>query len=867
MHQDNNAHGASAVPGTTPLFHMIGNAHLDPAWMWQWGEGMEAFLATCRSALDRMEEQADFIFTCSSAAHYRWIEEVEPELFERIRTEIQAGRWVIVGGWWTQADCNLPSGEGFVRQALLGQRYFLSRFGRIARTGYSPDAFGHTLGLPQLLAGAGMDAYIFCRPDPTELQLPSPLFRWIGPANSSVLAYRVPFHYNMYQTSVPKKVQDLRAALDGPSPLAAAGLPLRQFGTEWMLFYGVGNHGGGPTQEQIAQIIAIDREERSPHLLFSSPDAFFARVAMNPGGRLIPEWRDDLQLNAPGCYSAHSQIKALNRRSEHLLASAERIASLASMVLGDTYPADTLRQAWENVCFNHFHDILCGVAIREALDDAIESYGESLAIAKRTTRMAVQRIARSIDTTGPGRTLIVFNPHGQRLCEHITFELWHDIDKSLWSQPIQIRLSDDNGKDIPCQIGYTSGKIGRDRIAITFKAVLPELGWRCYRVFYGEPSTVIPNYAILPCSQTVLENEYLRVEFSADHGAIISIIDRERGIELLAGPTALGVAVDDPTDTWGHGVQRFDTVAGIFGNAEMRLVEDGPVHATIRVRSHWRGSMVQQSFRLHRDSREIAVDVKIVWAEHRTMLKLQFAPRIAHARAAYESAYAVTEKPCDGVERPGGTWCALVGGDPGEPLAMAVVNDAKYGYSAHPARLDAIHATPTVGEEAAYTVLAMTAVRSPSYATHDPHPYHPDEDLDFIDQGVQHFRYILMFPDKEDYAAASSSRGAVLAAGPIAHLESAHQAARPSLPGLFHGIEVHPGNVMVTAIKQHEDGNGWIIRLFESAGRATAASIHSIPLGVSWNTELAPHEVRTFHIYNGVITSVDLIERCIQYYA
>lgn len=866
MHHDSSASGRPLdETGGTPIFHMIGNAHLDPAWMWQWGEGMEAFLATCRSAIDRMEETPGFIFTCSSAAHYRWVEQTEPELFEAIRTKVAAGQWAIAGGWWTQADCNLPSGEGFVRQALLGQRYFLSRFGRIARTGYSPDAFGHNLGLPQLLAGAGLENYIFCRPDPTELPLPSPLFRWIGPDGSSVLAYRVPFHYNMYESSVPKKTTDLLAALDAPSDLAAGTAPLRRFGSEWMLFYGVGNHGGGPTKEHIGQIIDIDGREGSPSLLFSSPDLFFAGVAHRPERHHIPEWRDDLQMNAPGCYSVHSGIKEMNRRSEHLLMASERICSLAAMLLGDPYPAGDLRRAWENVCFNHFHDILCGVAIKEALRDAMEMYGESLAIAQRTTRTALQRLARAIDTTGPGQTLVVFNPHAHDLAGHVTFELWHDIDKSLWSQPVAIRVTDDSGTELLCQTGFTSGKIGRDRIAVTFKAAVPALGWRCYRVFYGEPSTALPDPPPARCSDTVLENRFLRVEISPESGAIISMLDKERGEELLAGPTALGVAIDDPTDTWGHGTERFDRVAGIFANAEVRLVENGPTHATIRARSRWRGSTLQQDFRLYHDAREIAVDVKLFWGEERTMLKLQFAPAIGDARALYESAYAITEKPCDGMERPGGTWGALAGRWHGEQGVFAVVTDAKHGYSAHPSRLDAMIApAEDSSRNREHAVLAMTVLRSPSYATHDPHPHHPDEDLDFIDQGVQRFRYLIALPQGDSPGATLTRRAASLIAGAIPHLESAHPAGAPALERTFRGITVTPENVLATAVKHHEDGDGWIIRLFEAGGIATEASISAAPLGAAWKTTLAPGEIQTFHIGDGNIRRVTLIEERIQ---
>ena len=48
--------------------YMIGNAHIDPVWLWQWQEGFQEIKATFRSALDRMNESDDFVFTASSAA-------------------------------------------------------------------------------------------------------------------------------------------------------------------------------------------------------------------------------------------------------------------------------------------------------------------------------------------------------------------------------------------------------------------------------------------------------------------------------------------------------------------------------------------------------------------------------------------------------------------------------------------------------------------------------------------------------------------------------------------------------------------------------------------------------------------------------
>lgn len=855
-------------PLTTPsmlTLHMIGNAHLDPAWMWTWDEGMEAFLATCRSALERMEENGDFIFTCSSAAHYAWVERVEPDLFEAIRRRVAEGRWCIVGGWWTQADCNIPSGEGFVRQALLGQRYFLRRFGRRALTGYSPDAFGHNGGLPQLLAKSGMSGYIFCRPDPTELTLPSPLIRWYSPDGSSVLAYRVPFHYNMYESSVPKKVDDIATAFRDGSNLAAGDVPLSHFSHVWGIFYGVGNHGGGPTREHIAQIVSIGNDAKntadtssSPlRMIFSDPDTFLADITEHSEEFPLPEWRHDLQLNAPGCYSAHSLIKQLNRRSEHELPAAEKFATLASTLLGDPFPLDDLRRAWERVCFNHFHDILCGVAIREALDDAVATYGEALAVATDVSRISRARIARAIDTRGAGQTLIVFNPHAWDIEEYVTFELWHDIDKSLWSEPVDLRITDDDGNEVATQGGYTSGKIGRDRVAFTFQAQLPAYGWRCWRVHYGEASTITASNDaraddtttasnVARADDTTLENEFLRIEFSPESGAITRLYDKRIGSDILTEGSALPMAIADSTDTWGHGVEKFDQILGDFGDAEVRLVESGPTHATIRVKNRWRSSWVQQDFRLYHNSDVVHVRAKIFWAEEQVMLKLNFRTEIEKTESWYEGAYSALHYPCDGIERPGGSWCAITGELQGRQQSIILANNAKHSYSAN-------------GSD-----FAVTLLRSPSYATHDPHPHHPNEELDYLDQGPQRFDYTLSIASTFSGTPASAwlttaaQRAALVNAPPIPLLESAHEGR--NLPRHYTSVRTTPSNVLATIIKRSEADDGWIIRLFETSGEPCEATLHLNIIDAEWSGAIGGFEVITLHFSESGVRKVDLVE-------
>lgn len=821
--------------------HMVGNAHLDPAWMWTWDEGMEAFIATVRSALDRIDETPGFIFTCSSAAHYRWIEDVQPALFERIRSAVASRRWEIVGGWWVQADCNIPSGEGFVRQALIGQRYFMSRFGRMATTGYSPDAFGHNRGLPQLLARAGMTGYIYCRPDPNELALPSPLLEWRSPDGSSVLAYRVPYHYNMYETSVPKKVRDLAVAFAASSPLANGRLD--DFGDSWCLFYGVGNHGGGPTREHLAEIGAFDADPAAPDVAFSSPDRFFEDVRADAAVRTIPAWNDDLQIDSPGCYSAHSLIKRLNRQSEHSLLAAESLSSIASLLFGAEYPHDELTRAWEDVCFNHFHDIICGVATREALDDAIDSYGAALSSAKRAIRYAIQRIALAIDTTGDGQTILIVNPHAFAHRANVRFELWHDIDKQLWSKPVDITITDDDGVEVASQTGFTSGKIGRDRIAVTFAAEVPALGWRCYRAHYGTKpahNSSFPGRA----EATMLQNDHLRLSVDAASGAIRVTMLAWHGEQRICDRAAIALVVDDPTDTWGHGVERFDNVIGAFANAQVSLVASGPAFATIRVRSHHGASWIQQDFTLGAGSDAIDVDVSVMWTEQHRMLKLSFPTTIEHAKTHAESAYAVTTKACDGRELPCGTWCG-VSGEVDAP-AIAIVSDAKHAYSC-----DVVDGRAE---------LRLSVLRSPSYATHDPHPFNADENLDFVDQGVQRFRYRLVpMPNGLD-TARLSREGAAICTPVIAHLESAHEAIATAVGRAFEGISVKPENVRATVIKRAEDSDGWIVRLHECAGKSCDAVVELPSMKTRFECAMGASEVRTFRIDSTAVAEVSLVE-------
>ena len=809
------------------VLHLIGNSHIDPVWLWQWPEGLQEVRATFRSALDRMNEYPEFIFTCDSAAYYEWVEEIDPEMFEEIRERVAEGRWELVGGWWVEPDCNLPGGESFVRQALVSQRYFQEKFGRIATVGYNVDPFGHNGMLPQLLRGSGMDAYVFMRPGPHEYRLPWPVFWWESPDGSRVLAFRLPHEY-----CAPR--EDLGYHLDK----SIAQLP-----DEWaemMAFYGVGNHGGGPTRENLDSIRRLDGSGSMPVLEHSTPRRFFdARLA---SGDEYPVVRDDLQHHAVGCYSAHSRIKRWNRRTENALARAEAWSSLAALVAGAAYPRSELTRAWKQLLFNQFHDTLGGTAIEPAYRDARDQLGEASAIAARAENAAIQSLSRRIDLPADPSTvpIVVFNPHAWPVRETVELEFGG-------LKPTD-GLRDEAGQPVPFQNVQSYATVSAWRSRLAFQAELPPLGYRTYRMTAESPRADGPTLRVEP---GLLENDHLRLELDEKTGRILRLVLREGGkdvVDVAEPDRPRAVVVQDTSDTWGHRLLAFRDELGEFSAKTVSVIESGPVRGILRVTSHWKGSTLVEDFVLAAGARELDIRVLLDWRQHAQLLKLRFATRVREPMATYEIPYGAIERPANGEEEPGQRWIDVSGADGSAKdgtarFGLAVLNDAKYGFDIHE------------GE------LGVTAVRSPIYAHHEPTRPRPGVRYEFQDQGRQRFTLRLV-PHRGGWAEAGlTRRAAQLNQRPTVLIESFHEGPLPLTASY---AAVTPDHVVLGAVKLAEDADDLIVRVVETAGRATSARIELPAWDRRIDLDIGPFQIRTLRVPRDAKSGpvfVDLLER------
>lgn len=778
--------------------HMIAQAHIDPVWLWPWYEGLSVVHSTFQSTLDRMAETPEFAFTASSAQFYEWVSENDPHMLAEIRKRVEDGQWDAVGGWWVEPDVNLPSGEALMRQGLYGQLTFKRLLGRFATTAYNPDSFGHPGTLAQILHLQGIDSYVFMRPAPNEKTLPANLFWWQAPDGTRVLTYRIPVSYND-EKDVRARIREV---MDKVKPLPRS----------FMVFYGAGDHGGGATRQNIQSIQAVQKESGAPAVMYSTPDRYFDEVRRGAAADL-PTVTGDLQHHSVGCYTAESQMKKWNRTSEIELLSAEKLAAIGSLVWGAAYPKEEFAAAWKRVLFLQFHDSLAGTALPEHYETAApEGYGFAGNIAAQSLYKAGQRLAWQIPASDPDcQYLVIFNLQPWATTAHVEYDL-------QWKRGAPARVEDESGKALAHQWTPPTTEV-TDHQRLIVRVPLPPFGYRQIRIRAGADETAAEG---LHATDHTLENNYLRMSVGADGG--IGLFDKGAGREVFAEPGARAIILDDPSDTWSHGVRAYKNQIGAFEYATSSLVENGPLRARLRVRSAYGNSKLITDWILYADARTLEARVRLDWHEHQKMMKFSFPVAVAHPRATYEIAYGNIVRAPNGDEEPGQRWIDVTDMNWDAQYGLAVVNDAKYGYSVD-------------GND-----MRISVVRGAAFAHHQPQVLEPGIDHRWQDQGEQSFR-MLLIPHEGTWQKAGVQRATEEFATPSPIiLQGIHRGERPQANSF---ASVEPSDIIVTAIKKSEDGDDLIVRCYEAEGRAVSASVNLPFADKRWSGQFRPYEIKT----------------------
>ena len=779
----------------THTLHLIANAHLDPAWLWDWREGLNEGLITCRAVLDLMDADPELTFIRGEASIYEHVEREEPLLFARIKAYVEAGRWDVVGGTYVQPDTNLPATETLSRQFTRGQTYFRSRFGLTPRVAWIADSFGHSAGLPEILAAAGMEGIAFTRPTPWDFALESPLFWWEAASGARVLAYRPPVGW--YGTDRDEMTSRLDAVLASAGSLQNVGV-----------FYGVGNHGGGPTRRHLAEIREWAAAHPDVKIVFSGLHRLFdaLREEASAGGLDLPTLRGELNFCLRGCYVSAAKTKFLFRQAEVAVSRAETTSAAIGAAFGAA-PVN-LGEAWDAVLFNAFHDILPGTSIERTLDEQNSWLGGAVHQAKRAELTALNALARQVDTSVPtpggdhpsAVAFLVWNPHLFPVTGPVDLEAGLDARPIFSYQdrpdalPVEVRGPD--GLPLPFQViesehNYYTHVPWRKRVVVPM--TLPPLGWSVVTVGWVEsPETVI--LAGVPASAPsdgVIENGTYRAEAAVGERGI-QIAYRGRKIFGDAGLSA--VTVEDPWGSWG-GISEepasldLSTVRHDWTITEIKTLEAGPERASLWVRLTGGSSRLELTFSLSREREAVDVAVRVFWNERAARLKLVM-PGGDHAEFDVPGG-SIERGPCG--EVPGSRWVRVHGQD---GAGFGFASDALYGFDAKDGVFRA-------------SVVRATRYGSDRVLGADAEQWRPA-----LDTGELRFRFLLSPGD-----AALPRLAAELEQPPITLLVLPTPGPLPRIGSL---AALTPETVKLLALKPAEDKNGWIIRVQNLSGSETA---------------------------------------------
>lgn len=777
---------------------LVGNTHIDAAWLWRKAETIEVCKNTFENAFNLMKKYPEFTFSQSSSHYYRWMEELYPQIFEEIKKWVERGNWEIVGGMVIEPDCNLINGESWARHLLYGKSYFKKAFGIDVKIGWNPDSFGYHWNMPQIYQNSGIYAFITQKISWNDTNVfPYRIFWWEGPDGSRVLVY-FPFSY-VYDFKDPFRLVD----------------QLRQFEANtgfrnMLVLYGVGDHGGGPSEEMLQVIEKLKNLPIFPRIRFSTARNYIENFLLKQDLSKLPVWKDELYLEYHrGTYTTQAEIKKHNRYLENLIANAEAF-SVISRLLGGDYKKESLKKAWDILLFNQFHDILPGSSIKEVYYDAKKDYQIGEEIAKKELRRSLKFITSNINTSNiDGEPIVIFNPSPWKRSDYVKIEL-KDKDYSY-------KVFDFKGEETPSQeIDLTENlpdEIKRKGILFIAKDV-PAMGYKVYIMKKEEKA--VPHKEKQENSFS-LENEFYRVEFDESKGFIRRIYDKKNEKEVLSGyGNFLQLFGDKPPywDAWDIGYTGEEWTPNF---RKIELIENGPVRYGIRTyfdflnpkskakrvnaeptKGYPNSFFILDTF-LYRGIDRVEFRTKVDWWEEHTLLKTAFDVNVKNKSATFEIPFGYIERPTTRetswekarYEVPALKWIDLTG----DGFGVSLMTRSKYGYDVSGSRM------------------RISLLRSPK----DPDPT--------ADRGEHEIEYALV-SHKNCWRGGNIPRVAYDYNNPLIALKVNKHDGK--LPPKNSFLEIEPENIILSAFKISEDGNGVILRIYEAFRRDVNVKI-SLP--------------------------------------
>ncbi|MBV9390683.1 MAG: alpha-mannosidase, partial [Verrucomicrobia bacterium] len=696
-----------------------------------------------------------------------------------IQAFVNSGRWELTGGMWVEPDGNLPSGESWVRQLLIGQRFFQSRFDHRPRVAWLPDSFGFTGNLPQLLLSAGIRYFFTHKLTWNERnEFPYDWYWWEGIDGSRVLAhsFRNPDHgYNAHieALDIGETWRNFKGKSDNDATLLA---------------FGYGDGGGGPTSQMLERYERLKDFPSMPRLRMGQIEDLYERTDT----RSLPVWVGEQYLEYHrATFTTQAKVKALHRRLECAIVQSEAAAALALVLRSEKYPRSELEQIWQTLLLNEFHDILPGSSIRTVYKAVHQQLIDSLQAAQKIRDQSLDLLSDRVAGRPTGWLIWNFQIHPRKL----VLELPGPPDA-------EFKLTTPENSEIAYQ-QTASGNL----IIVAPEISVPPLGSILLTLTAGKPN---PTNLLVRSTVSEIENEHLKISVNPD-GSLGSLFDKEYQREALADRgNQLWIFTDIPRQFDAWDVDASYALEGIELTAvePNRASESGPLRATIRVIRRFEKSEIVQDYSVTGGEKKLTIKTWARWQGRRRMLRALFPFKIRSHEFWTEIAFGASARPTHRntswdeakFEVPGHRWADL-----SEPsYGISLLTDCKYGYSAH------------------QNVLGITLLRSPIY----PDPY--------ADEGEHEFTYVL-FPHFGDWR-----NGTVRAAQDLNSPLHPGLTVVDSSKAAGLSWQLSGGILELACLKKAEDSDDLILRLYEPHGNRGVAKLQlaGLPLRAAFQTNI-----------------------------
>lgn len=753
----------------------IGHTHIDVAWWWTVEQTREKVGRSFATVLKLMDEYPNYKFMSSQPQLYAFLKERYPALYEKVKARVAEGRWEPEGGMWLEADCNLTSGESLVRQFMHGKRFFKEEFGVDNRILWLPDVFGYSGALPQIMKKSGIDYFMTTKLAWNQFdKIPYDTMMWRGIDGTEILTHLIT------TLGVGQPTTEFFTTYNGMlHPDAIMGgwerYQNKDINRDILISYGYGDGGGGPTRDMLETSIRMEKGVKGiPMVRQEFAGTYFKELDERVrGNRRLPVWEGEFYFEYHrGTYTSMARNKRSNRKSELMMMDLELLSAMTDGVL--PYPTEPLDRMWKKILLNQFHDILPGSSIKEVYEVTKAEYAQ---IKEEAEGLIAERL-NVLTPAGSGIT--IYNTTG-----------WERDDVVALGADAADMLVDENGTEYPVQKTAAG--------AVAYVKGIPSKGYKTFKTVSKESG----KSAFVFDGTRKLETPFYLVELNED-GTIGRIYDKENEREVLqegAKANLLRMYEDKPIyyDNWDIDIYYTEKYWDALEFDSMEWTEKGPVRAALEIKRRISNSVICQKIYFYADIRRIDFDTWVDWKEHQHLLKVHFPVAVHTDEATFDIQFGnLTRKVHTNTswdkarfESCGQKWADLSEGNYG----VSLMNDCKYGHSIKD------------------STFGLTLIKSGI----EPNPT--------TDQEEHVFTYSL-YPHAGGWRAGGTVREAY-------RLNQPAYAVAGGNPGASFGmVSVDRSNIVIETVKKAEDGDGFIVRLYESENSLTKAKI-------TWNQDVA----------------------------